>query len=221
MNSAPPAGEFRQLVVIGASLGGLNALKTVLSALPPDFPCPIVVVQHREKTTEDLLTGLLETVCALPVAETEDKEPVAWGRVYLAPVNYHLLVEEGHFALSVDGPVNHTRPSIDVLFESAAEAYGERVVGVILTGANEDGARGLAAVKENGGIAVVQDPSTAEAPRMPEAALAAVTADAVLPLEAIGPFLTRLSTGRGGRSKQKASPGSRNSPWRSSRNVRR
>jgi len=130
MNSAPPAGEFRQLVVIGASLGGLNALKTVLSALPPDFPCPIVVVQHREKTTEDLLTGLLETVCALPVAETEDKEPVAWGRVYLAPVNYHLLVE---------------------------------------------------------------DPSTAEAPRMPEAALAAVTADAVLPLEAIGPFLAKLS----------------------------
>ncbi len=192
---APPPREFPRFVVMGTSLGGLAALKTVLSALPADFPFPVVAVQHRQPGTEDRLSALLGSVCALPVCEAEDKEPIVPGRIYLAPADYHLLVEGDHLALSVDEPLEYARPSIDVLFESAAAAHGDRVVGVILTGANDDGARGLAAVKEGGGIAVVQDPSTAEAPRMPRAALDAVKADAVLPVESIGPFLANL-TGR-------------------------
>ena len=190
---AYPHGDFLHLVVVGTSLGGLAALKTVFSALPAGFPFPVVAVQHRRPGTEDKLSELLENVCALPVYEAEDKEPIVPGRIYLAPADYHLLVDGDHLALSVEEPLDWARPSIDVLFESAAAAHGERVVGVILTGSNDDGARGLAAVKEGGGIAIVQDPSTAEAPRMPRAALDAVEADAVLPLGEIGPFLSNLS----------------------------
>lgn len=179
-----------EIIVTGASLGGLHALKTVLGALPEAFPLPLVVVQHREKSSDDTLSVILRKATTLPVLEVEDKQDVLPGRVYLAPPDYHLLVEGGHFALSTDAPVWYARPSIDVLFESAADVYAERVIGVILTGANQDGAQGLAAIKRRGGLAVVQDPATAESRAMPAAAIAAVAVDAILPLGEIGPFLS-------------------------------
>ncbi len=177
------------LVVLGASWGGLHAVQVVLGALPAHFPVPLVVVQHREKEADETLTGLLQNHCALPVAEAEDKMPIEPGRVYVAPPDYHLLIESGHCALSTDEPVNFARPSIDVLFESAADAYGERVIGVILTGANADGAQGLAAIQRRGGVTIAQDPAGAEAPAMPEAAIALGVVDRVLGLEEIGRML--------------------------------
>jgi len=203
------ANPKSQIVVIGASLGGLHALQTVLATLPAGFPLPVAIVQHREKDTDDTLRTLLQGCCSLPVIEPEDKEPILPGHVYLAPPDYHLLIDCGlrsadfgilrnpqseignHFALSTEAPVNYARPSVDVLFESAADAYHEQAIGVILTGANQDGAAGLAKIKQRGGLAIVQDPQTAEAPTMPEAAIAAVTVDLILPLEEIGAFLAR------------------------------
>jgi two-component system chemotaxis response regulator CheB len=141
---------------------------------------------------EDTLGELLGLKIARPVRDVEDKAPIEPGHVYLAPLDYHLLVQRGWFSLSVDPRVQHARPSIDVLFESAADAYGEKVIGVILTGANEDGAAGLARIKERGGVAVIQDPAGAERRTMPDAAIAATVADAILPLEGIGKFLYGL-----------------------------
>lgn len=181
-----------ELIVIGASWGGLHAVGEVLAALPPDFDVPVVVAQHRRDQGGGL-ASLLASRTRLRVEDAEDKQPIERERVYLAPPDYHLLVQRGWFSLSTDEHVHYARPSIDVLFHSAAEAYGELVIAVILTGANEDGAAGLARVKELGGVAVVQDPASAERREMPAAALAAVsTADAVLPLEEIGPFLYGL-----------------------------
>ena len=182
-----------ELVVVGCSWGGLAALGRLLDHLPEAVDLPIVVAQHRGP---DSLRGVLEATLQRrherPVAEVDDKAPIAPGRVYLAPPDYHLLVEPGSFALSLDERVQHARPSIDVLFESAADAYGERVIGVVLTGANADGAAGLAKIAERGGAAIVQDPDTAEAPEMPAAALAAAAAAIVLPLERIGPHIAEL-----------------------------
>jgi two-component system chemotaxis response regulator CheB len=182
------------LIVIGASWGGLHALGEILGALPEDTGAAVVIAQHRRANIniEGGLAGLLRARTALPVTDVEDKAPIERGAVYLAPPDYHLLIEHGYFSLSKDEHVHHSRPSIDVLFESAADAYHERVIGVILTGANADGARGLAEVKRRGGVAVVQDPGTAERREMPSAALALTAADAVLPLSEIGPFLYGL-----------------------------
>lgn len=177
------------LVAIGASLGGLKALQTILAALPAGFPAAVAVVQHREKGADDTLAGLLQEASALPVGEVQDKDPIEAGRVYLAPPDYHLLVEGDHFALSTEAPVAFARPSIDVLFESAADAWGSDVIGVLLTGANADGARGLKAIRGQGGLTAAQDPATAEAPAMPQAAIEAGAADRVLMLEEIGAFL--------------------------------
>jgi two-component system, chemotaxis family, protein-glutamate methylesterase/glutaminase len=180
------------LIVIGASWGGLRAVSEVIGAFPDEIDVPIVIAQHRR----DLGVGmasLLEARTRLRVEDVEDKQPIERGRIYLAPPDYHLLIQPGWFSLSTDERVNYARPSIDVLFESAAQAYGDRVVGVILTGANEDGAAGLARIKKLGGVAVIQDPTSAERHEMPGAALAAIeAADAVLPLEEIGPFLYGL-----------------------------
>jgi two-component system chemotaxis response regulator CheB len=182
-----------ELIVIGASWGGLNAVGEILSVLPSDFGCAVVVAQHRRGDTPDGgLAGLLSLRTRLPVTDVEDKSPIERGHVYLAPPDYHLLIEDGYFSLSVDEPVRYARPSIDVLFLSAADAYRERVIGVILTGANEDGAAGLARIKALGGVAVVQDPRSAERHEMPRAALSATHADAVLALGEIGPFLYGL-----------------------------
>lgn len=181
------------LIVIGASWGGLNAVTEIVAALPEGFDCAVVVAQHRRTdTSAGGLASLLALRARMPVADVDDKSPIEPGCVYLAPPDYHLLVEPGYFSLSVDERVHHARPSIDVLFESAADAYGERVIGVILTGANEDGAAGLARIKARGGVAVVQDPRSAERHEMPAAALAATDVDAVLPLVEIGPFLHGL-----------------------------
>ena len=183
-----------ELIVIGASWGGLHAVGEILAALPEDLDAAVVVAQHRASdTVPGGLAGLLATRARLAVSDVDDKEPIEPGRVYLAPPDYHLLIQHGYFSLSKEERVNFARPSIDVLFESAADAYRERLIGVVLTGSNEDGAAGLARIKARGGVAIVQDPRTAERPEMPDAALAATVADAVLPLADIGPFLYGLT----------------------------
>lgn len=181
-----------EIVVIGASYGGLSALQVLLPELSQDFPLPVVVVQHRRKDVDDGLCEYMRKHSHLPLNEPNDKEKVEPGRVYLAPRDYHLLIEESIFALSTESPVGFARPSIDVLFESAADVYHERIIGVILTGANRDGASGLARIKALGGMAVVQDPQTAESAVMPEAAIAATPVDRILPLPEIGDFLNEL-----------------------------
>jgi two-component system chemotaxis response regulator CheB len=181
-----------EIVVIGASYGGLAALQIVLSDLSPDFPLPVVIAQHRRKDGDDGLCEYLQKRSKLPLVEPNDKEKAEPGRVYLAPRDYHLLIEKSIFALSTESPVAFARPSIDVLFDSAADVYRERVVGVILTGANRDGAQGLAKIKSLGGFALVQDPESAESRAMPEAAIGATTVDRVLPLPEIAPFLNEL-----------------------------
>lgn len=181
-----------EFVVIGASLGGLQALGTLLSGLPANFPVPLAIVQHRHKDSDGGLCTALQQHSSLPIREVEDKQPILAGAVYLAPADYHLLVEQRSFALSTDSPVLYARPSIDVLFESAADAYGPHVLGAILTGASADGAAGLVAIKARGGLAVVQDPATAEGRAMPEAALSSVDVDYVLPVEEIAALLMRI-----------------------------
>jgi two-component system chemotaxis response regulator CheB len=180
-------------VVIGASKGGLNALEQLLGSLSDDFTWPIAVAQHRDRDTNSSLVEYMQKSSRLIVREPEDKEPISGGCVYLAPADYHLLVEDDHFALSTASRISQARPCINFLFESAAEAFGSHTVGVILTGANSDGAEGLAAIKKVGGTAVVQDPTTSEAPAMPRAAIAATSVDYVLPLAEIAPFLNRIS----------------------------
>jgi len=181
-----------ELLVMGCSLGGMHALQTILGALPDDFCLPIAIVQHRYKTSNEMLPAFFRKTSKLKVVDAEDKAWIRDGHVYLAPANYHLLVEKGSFSLSVDEAVAHSRPSVDVLFESAADAYGPALIAVVLTGSNQDGARGAREVKERGGFLVVQDPKTAEAPSMPEAAIAAARVDRILPLERIGPYLVEL-----------------------------
>lgn len=185
-----------EIVAVGASWGGLQALGTVLAALPPDYALPIVVAQHRSADGgDDMLERALARDGPLEVVAVTDKEPLEPGRVYVAPPGYHAIVEPGHLALDADEPVQFARPSIDVLFESAAGAYGARTVGVLLTGMNEDGAAGLATIAAVGGFTVVQDPATAARAQMPEAAIARGAAKRVLPLDEIGPFLAGIRTG--------------------------
>jgi two-component system, chemotaxis family, protein-glutamate methylesterase/glutaminase len=185
-----------ELVVVGTSLGGVSALEIVLSGLPDHFPLAIAVVQHRGADPNDILSLVLQMHSALPVVEPDDKEPIEAGRVYIAPADYHLLVDRGSFALSTEPKVCHARPSIDVLFESAADSYGSDLIGVILTGANADGSRGLSRVKQRGGFTIVQSPATAESAVMPEAAIAAVAVDRILPLPEISRLLIARSAER-------------------------
>jgi two-component system chemotaxis response regulator CheB len=181
--AAPPVTPG--IIVVGASAGGLRALEMVLGGLPRGFPVPIVAVQHRSRESSDAYADILGRSMKLPVREIEDDDVLRAPGVYLAPPDYHVLIEPGRMVLSIDDPVSYSRPSIDVLFESAADVFGAKVVGVLLTGANHDGARGLARIKAAGGYAIVQDPSTAESPEMPAAGIAATTVDQVLPLEEI------------------------------------
>jgi two-component system chemotaxis response regulator CheB len=189
-----------ELVVVGTSAGGLAALETVVARLPRDYEIPILVVQHRSVDSE-LLGDVLQNCTRLKVQEVLDKEPIGPGTLYLAPPDYHVLVEPGELALSADEPVRFARPSIDVAFASAADVYGERLVGVVLTGANEDGAAGLRRIRERGGLALVQDPATAEVSRMPAAA-ARVPGTRVLSLEQIAAELRALPRVRRPRSRQ-------------------
>ena len=167
-------------------------MQTVLPELSSDFSLPVVVVQHRKKDADDGLCEYLRKRSRLPLVEPNDKEKVEPGHVYLAPRDYHLLIEKSIFALSTESPVGYARPSIDVTFSSAADVYRERAVGLILTGANADGASGLARIKALGGLALVQDPQSAESRAMPEAAIAATEVDRVLTLAEIAPFLNEL-----------------------------
>jgi two-component system chemotaxis response regulator CheB len=181
------------IAAVGTSWGGLTALTRLLGGLPADFPVPIVVVQHRSKDSDRLLSQLLQDTTDLKVCEIEDKDELCEGTVHVAPANYHVLVESGYFSLSIEEPVRFSRPSIDVTFASAGDAYGARVIGVVLTGANEDGARGLAHIVKRGGRALIQDPKTAEIPTMPEAAIREVPTAEVIPLGNLAPRLIAVS----------------------------
>lgn len=181
-------------VVVGASMGGVEALGIVLGGLPGDFPLPLLIVHHISADSGSGLAGLLDVRCALRVKEADEEERIAPGTAYLAPPNYHMLVERGGtVALSVDPPVNFARPSVDVLFESAAEVFGAGLIGVILTGAGSDGGKGLKMIKDKGGLAIIQDPWEAEADSMPRNACAAVKADHVTALREIAPLLCSLA----------------------------
>jgi two-component system chemotaxis response regulator CheB len=188
-----------RLVVVGTSLGGLHALQLLLAALPPHFRPPVAIVQHRTKHGGGTLVDLLQAVCPLPVLEPEDKEPIRDGHVYIAPADYHLLVEKsgGVLALSTEGPVNHSRPSIDVLFETAADAYGASLLAVVLTGASDDGARGAVRVAERGGTVLIQDPASAASAIMPKAAAARTPTARTYPLEQMGARLIALCAASG------------------------
>jgi two-component system chemotaxis response regulator CheB len=185
-----------ELVVVGASLGGLYAVRTLIEGLPADFPLPIVLAQHRRADADSRLPDILAEACPFPVVEPEDKEKLSGGRLYVAPANYHLLVERGTLWLTVDAPVWFSRPSIDVLFESAAEAFGAATIAVVLTGSNDDGAAGARAIKRAGGTVLVQDPATCESPVCTRATMAATVVDGVLTVPDLSRRLVQLVGGR-------------------------
>ena len=181
-----------QAVVVGASSGGLHAFKKLLPMLPVEFPCPILIVQHISPVSENYLTVILDKISHVHVKEADEKEIVLPGSVYVAPPDYHLLVEADRtLSLSVEDKVNYSRPSIDVLFQTAADAYKEHLVGILLTGANADGSEGLAYIKNRGGFTIVQDPAEAESPFMPKAAIQHHQPDLILSLDGIIEQLTK------------------------------
>ena len=184
------------LVIIGASWGGLRAVGEILSGLPEDFSAPVVIVQHRQPGQQDLLTGLLDRQGPLSVREAEDKSELRPGCVLVAPSGYHVLIEPGHLELTTEAEVRFSRPSIDVAMETAAHAFGDRAIGVVLTGANADGSRGLRRIVDAGGLGVVQDPSTAEVKVMPQAAARAVPEACVLPMRDIAGYLAGIKRRR-------------------------
>jgi two-component system chemotaxis response regulator CheB len=181
------------MIVIGASLGGLKALQTIIRHLANPLPVPVVAVLHRHKDSTEPIAPILRGETTWTVNEALDKEPIRPARIYLAPPDYHLLVESDHFSLSTDEPVNYARPSIDVLFESAAETFGPGLIGVILTGASSDGARGAAEIERRGGQIVIQDPDSAECRVMPAAAIQATQTPHVKPLDQIAETLLQLT----------------------------
>lgn len=182
------------IAVVGASWGGLAALSQLIAALPRNFPVPLAIVQHRSRHSDNLLATLLQDTTQLRVIDVEDKEPLEPGNVYIAPANYHMMVEKGHLSLTTDPLVRFSRPSIDVTFISAADAYRDATLGVVLTGANDDGSVGLRYIVDRGGKAIIQDPATAESPTMPMAATKAVPEAEVLPLADISERLVAMST---------------------------
>ena len=188
-------GEAIRAVVTGASAGGVQALLQILPSLPASYRLPVLIVVHVPPDRDNALVSLFQARCQIEVREAEDKEPILPGVVYFAPSDYHLLVEkDGTLSLSSDELVNHSRPSIDVLLESAADAFGNELVGVILTGANDDGARGLQAVVEAGGVAIVEDPAEAYASAMPAASLRASPSAKAMKVAAIASYVSSLGT---------------------------
>ena len=179
------------IVAIGASAGGFDAVCRIVSSLPADYEIPVAVVQHRAKDST-ALAELLQDCSAIRVVEIDDKQPIEPRCCFVAPPDYHLLVDDGHFSLSTEGLVGYSRPSIDVFFESVADEFGPRVVGVVLTGANTDGSRGLKKIVERGGRAIVQNPNTAEVSVMPEGARKMVKEARVLELDDIAKHLIEL-----------------------------
>jgi two-component system chemotaxis response regulator CheB len=182
-------------IAIGTSAGGVEALSILLPALPAGLRASVFIVLHLSRERPSLLAEIFSPKCALKVKEAEDKMRVEPGTVYFAPPDYHLLIDEGpQLALSIDELVHFSRPSIDVLFESAADIYGERLMGIILTGANDDGAAGLASIHRSGGVTIVQEPDSAQVPLMALAALRRTAADFVLPLKGIAGLLQALAS---------------------------
>ena len=183
---------YYEAIVIGTSSGGINALKFLFSALPIDFSIPIIIVQHISPRSDNQWIKLLNINSKLYLKEADEKEKIEHGKVYIAPPNYHLMIERNKtFSLTIDERVNYSRPSIDVLFESAAEAYKNKLIGVILTGSNNDGTNGIKRIQECGGLIIAQDPETAESSYMPASAIAAMKPDYILSLEDIINLLIR------------------------------
>lgn len=184
------------VVCIGASWGGVEALKHVLSQLPGDLGAAICIVLHRAEDEErERLAHVLRRTSRLKICEPDDKQPLHAGTAYIAPSGYHLLVNDGHVSLSADDRVRWARPSIDVLFESVAASRGDEAIVVVLTGANDDGARGARAVHDAGGTVLVQDPDEAERREMPDATIAMTDVDAVLPIDELAKSIVRHVTG--------------------------
>lgn len=181
------------IVVIGASFGGVEALEEVLRGLNSPFTLPVAIVLHRSPESGPLLKSVLQKHTDLRVIEPHDKERLEPGAVYVAPAGYHMLVEDGHAALSTEGPVAYARPSVDVLFESAADSYAENTVAVILTGQNTDGAKGAARIKRRGGKVIVQNPETSASRSMPDAVIKTTGVDHIVELEEVAPMLNRLA----------------------------
>lgn len=200
------------IVVVGTSWGGLNALRELAGALPADFRIPTVLVQHRHRQSDHLLSTFLQERTTLAVTEVEDKMPIEPGTLFVAPADYHLLVDRGFFTLSTDPPVRYSRPSIDVTFYSAADAYADATIGVILTGANSDGSRGLRRIFDRGGLAFVQDPATAESPTMPTAAIRCVPGALVATISGISAKLVELSADGGSAARPARDDSPLNSP---------
>lgn len=183
-----------EAIVIGASAGGLHALTTIFETLPADFKTPIIVVQHRAKDEKGLLEEVLQNKCKLKIRQADDKEKIKGGNIYIAPPDYHLLIESDRtFSLSYDPLVNYSRPSIDVLFESASEIFKSKLLAIILTGANNDGAAGIEKIKKLGGFTIAQNPETALFPSMPRAAIKTGSIRHVLDLEEIRYFLITIN----------------------------
>lgn len=180
-----------KFIAIGASLGGTSALQTLLPTVPASWATALALVFHRAQGAGDTLERFLRKYCPLPVQEAQDKTPIQPGHLYYAPADYHLLCEENHFALTTEAAVSYARPSIDVFFESVAEIYREHAAGVLLSGSGQDGAAGLVAIKQRGGLTLVQAPESAECVSMPNAAIATGKIDKVLPLQEIVPFLLK------------------------------
>jgi two-component system chemotaxis response regulator CheB len=179
-----------ELIVIGASAGGLKAVSAILEKLPVHFPIPILIVLHVSAQSDDYWIRNLDKKCRINIKEAEDKEPIKSGVVYFAPPDYHILVDyDKTITLSIDEKVNYSRPAIDVLFETASDIYREKLSGVVLTGSSVDGAKGLRVIKENGGITIVQDPAEADYKYMPEEAIKVAAIDYILPLEKITELL--------------------------------
>lgn len=182
-------------IVLGVSSGGMEAIKKIFTALPASFGIPMVIVQHVSPRSDSQWISILNKNCQLQIKEADEKEKIKKGIIYIAPPNYHLLIENDHtFSLTVDEKVNYARPAIDVLFETAAIAFKSNLIGIVLTGANHDGAAGLKMIKECGGLCIVQDPATAVSPYMPQSAIALAEPDYVLMLDDIINLIIRLDT---------------------------
>ncbi|GFP74180.1 chemotaxis protein CheB [Clostridium fungisolvens] len=189
--------KFR-CVVIGASAGGIEAIATILKVINRDFPVPIVIVQHLSPESDGYLIKYFDSICRLKVKEAEEKEKITSGYVYIAPPNYHLLIEKDEtLSLTVEDKENYSRPSIDVLFETASDCFKHKLIGVILTGANGDGSKGLKTIKQYGGMAIIEDPNTAAVSLMPQIASKTLQADYIIPLGKIVEKLIELTITNG------------------------
>jgi len=182
-----------EAIAIGTSAGGFNALSLILAKIAPDYPIPVMLVQHRAKTSQDLFEDVLQRRCRIRIKQADEKEKINSGMVYVAPPDYHLLVEaDKTFSLSSDPPVQFSRPSIDVLFESAAQVYRDKLIGIILTGSNHDGAVGISEIKRMGGMTIAQDPAEAQYSLMTQASIDTHHVDHVLSLAGIRDLLVGM-----------------------------